>query len=43
MEDDKAIEKELFIQRVYGVIMLEINTHNFIEEILSWWNTNMKI
>lgn len=31
-KDDKRIEKEIFIKGVYGVIMLEINTHDFIEK-----------
>ena len=34
-KDDKIIEKEMFIQRVYGVITLEINIHDFTEYIFN--------
>lgn len=37
--DDELTVKEMFIQDVYGVIMLEINTHDFIKEILICWKT----
>lgn len=31
-KDDIAVEKEMFIQCVYGIIMPEINNHTFIGE-----------
>lgn len=40
--DDELTVKEMFIQDVYGVIMLEINTHDFIKEILICWKTIWK-
>ena len=35
--DDELTVKEMSIQDVYGVVMLEINTHDFIKEILNCW------
>ena len=42
-KDDEVIEKEMFIQGVYGVIMIEINTLDFIEEIFKLLGNNMNI
>ena len=32
-QNDKVIEKEMFIWRDYGVVMLEISTYDFLEDI----------
>lgn len=32
-KNDKVIEKETFIAGIYGVTMLDLNNHDFIEEI----------
>lgn len=32
-KNDKVIEKETFIAGIYGVTTLDLNNHDFIEEI----------